>query len=155
MTHRVLSVHAAIALAALVGLGAAAPASAHGRAQDGGAHLLPLIMRTAGLSDAQREQVRQIVTAHRPQLQQISGQLRTAHEALQAKLSGTDAVSEADLAPLVQQIGQLREQLTQERLRLTLEIRGVLTPEQLARVAQARARLGELRREMRGLVGGR
>lgn len=155
MRHGALSVHAAMALSALIALGAAAPASAHSRARDGGTHMLPLIVRTAGLSEVQREQVREIVAAHRPQLQQISGQLRAAHEALQAKLSGTDAVTEADLAPLVQQISQLREQLTQESLRLTLEIRGVLTPEQLARVAQARARLEELRREMRGLVGRR
>jgi Spy/CpxP family protein refolding chaperone len=155
MTHRALSVHAAMVLSALIALGAAAPASAHGRARDGGPRMLPLIVRTAGLSDVQRAQVREIVAAHRPQVRQISGQLRAAHEALRAKLSGTDAVTEADLAPLVQQISQLREQLTQERLRVALEIRSLLTPEQLARVAQARARLEELRREMRGLVGGR
>ena len=59
-----------------------------------------------------------------------------------------------DLTPLVQQISQLREQLTQEGLRVVLDIRGVLTPEQLAKVEQIRKRMGELRAEMRSLLGG-
>src|SRR3990167_5310867 len=43
-----------------------------------------------------------------------------------------------DVAPLVQQVGQLRGLLTQEALQVALEIRAVLTPEQLARAEQMR-----------------
>src|SRR3990172_4509968 len=54
---------------------------------------------------------------------------------------------------LVQQIGQLRVQLTQEALQVALEIRAVLTPEQLARAEQIRHKLKDLRSEMRSLLG--
>jgi hypothetical protein len=61
-------------------------------------------------------------------------------------------VQAADLQPLLQRIGQLRAQLAQDSATAALEVRAVLTPEQLARVAQTKERLSQLREEMRLLL---
>jgi Spy/CpxP family protein refolding chaperone len=133
--------------------GAAGPGgwrgSPHGRSP------LASLVRGAGLSDPQREQVRQIVAAHRDQFRNLAGQLRQAQQALRDKLYGADAVTAVDLAPLTQQIDLLRGQLTQESLQVALEVRGVLTPDQLAKVAARESRLRDLRAEMRSLMSGR
>lgn len=124
----------------------------HGPGRGGG---LLSLLRGVGLTEDQQAQVRQIVASHRPQLESLGGQLREAHEALRAKLLGPDPVTAADLAPYTQPLEQLRAQVAQEQLQAWLEVRAVLTPEQLARAAQIRRRLGELRSEARGLLGGR
>jgi Spy/CpxP family protein refolding chaperone len=118
-----------------------------------GGPVLPVFIEGVGLSDAQRAQVRRIVVNHQPQVQSLVAQLRTASEALAARLYGPDPVSAVVLTPLVQQVNQLRSQLTQERLQVTLEIRDLLTPDQLARAAQIRQRLNEWRADMQTLAG--
>ena len=114
---------------------------------------LPLLVQGAGLTEAQQAQVKQIVANHRPQFQGLPSQLRTAHTQLADKLYAPGPVKAEDLAPLTQQITQLRGQLAQEGLQVALEVRGVLTPEQLAKAGQTRKRFNELRAEMRGLFG--
>ena len=116
--------------------------------------MLPLLVKGAGLTDAQQAQVKQIVASHRPQFEGLLSQLRTTHEQLADKLYAPGPVKAEDLAPLKEQIGQLRGQLSQEGLQVALEVRGVLTPEQLAKAGQTRQRFNELRAEMRGLLGG-
>ena len=115
--------------------------------------MLPLFVKGAGLTEAQQAQVNQIVANHRPQFQGLVSQLRAAHTQLADKLYAPGPVKAEDLAPLTQQITQLRGQLSQEGLQVALEIRGVLTPEQLAKAGQTRQRFNELRAEMRGLLG--
>ena len=87
------------------------------------------------------------------QFETLRGQLRAAQEQLAGKLYAPGPVKAEDLTSLIQQIGQLRGQLTQEGLQVALEVRGVLTPEQLAKAAQTRQRMNELRAEMRSLLG--
>ncbi|MBI3079732.1 MAG: hypothetical protein HYY85_22515, partial [Deltaproteobacteria bacterium] len=81
-------------------------------------------------------------------------QMRAAREELGDRLLTPGGLQAEDVSPQVQRIAQLREQLMQEGLRATLEIRGVLTPEQLAKAAQVKARMQALRAEMRTLLGG-
>ncbi len=113
---------------------------------------LPLLLRGAGLTEAQRAQIRQIVTSHRPKFVALLRQLRAAREQLAEKLYAPDPVKPEDLTPLTQQIGKLREPLMQESLQVALEVRKVLTPDQLAKAKQRRQRLNELRTEMRSLL---
>lgn len=155
----VLMAVAAMAAAVSV-VGQPRPAAAQGfRGPDGhgafgGWPGLPALIKNVGLTDVQQGQVRQIVANHRPQFEGLLRQLRGAREALDAKLYGPGPVTAADLDPLVRQIDALRSQLTQEGLRVALEIRGILTPEQLAKADQTRQRLSELRRQMRDLLQG-
>jgi protein CpxP len=141
---------------AIAGLALAGPAHAQGSRGYGAdtGRMFPILLRGVDLTDTQREQVRQIVGNHRPEFQRIAGELRAARETLTVKLYGPDPVGAADLAPLVEQSEKLRAQLTQEGVQVALEIRNILTPEQLARASQVRQRLNELRAEMRSLLGG-
>jgi protein CpxP len=110
------------------------------------------LVQGAGLTEAQQAQVRQIVASHRPKLETLRQQLRTAREQLAEKLYAPGPVKAEDLAPLIQQIGKLREPLMHESLQVALEVRKLLTPEQLAKAKQRRQRLHELRAEMRTLL---
>ena len=154
---RLSRVLGAIAIVGLVVVGAAHAERPRGFEGSGhwGAGGFGVLLRGAGLTEAQEAQVRQIVANHRAEFQRLGGELRAARAALDAKLYGTDPVAAVDLVPLVEQIGRLRGELTQQSMQVALEIRGILTPEQLARAAQMRQRLAELRTEMRSLLGGR
>lgn len=125
-----------------------------GRGPGSGLYMsLPLVVKGVGLTEAQQAQVKQIVGAHRAQFGALLAQLRSAREQLGEKLYAPGPLQAADVAPLVQQIGQLRGQLSQEALQVALEIRAVLTPEQLARAEQIQHKLKDLRSEMRSLLG--
>jgi Spy/CpxP family protein refolding chaperone len=115
---------------------------------------LPLLIHSAGLNEAQQAQVRQIIGNHRTQLRALREQLRTAETQLGDKLVAATPVTGADLVPLTQQVNQARSNLAQEWAQVVLEIRGVLKPEQLAKAAQNRQRLNQLREEMRTVLGG-
>ncbi len=106
------------------------------------------ILRAVGLSEAQKTQIRQIFANHRTQLQSLHQQLRTAERQLRDRLFGPNPPGATDLAP----VNQLREQLAQERLQIALEVRGVLTPDQLARAAQIRQQLDQLHQQERSLL---
>jgi len=115
---------------------------------------LPLLIHSAGLNETQQAQVRQIIGNHRTQLRALREQLRTAETQLGDKLVAATPVTGADLAPLTQQVNQARSNLAQEWTQVVMEIRGILKPEQLAKAAQNRQRLNQLRDEMRTVLGG-
>lgn len=148
---------------ALVGVlllaGAAAPvlAQAPGReaSMRGGGRgdgELWLMIRAASLTPEQQTRVRAILSAHRTSARPVVEQLRQAQQELGTKLLAPGPVQAADLQPQLQRIGQLRDQLAQDSAAAALEVRAVLTPEQLARVAQTKDRLKQLREEMRQLM---
>jgi hypothetical protein len=115
---------------------------------------LPLLIHSAGLNEGQQAQVRQIIGNNRTQLRALREQLRTAETQLGDKLVATTPVTSADLAPLTQQVNQARSNLAHEWTQVVMEIRGILKPEQLAKAAQNRQRLNQLREEMRTVLGG-
>lgn len=124
-----------------------------GIALDGTGIALPLLLHAANLTPDQKTQVRQIVANHRATLQDLFSQLRAAQDQMANKLFSTGRIEEADLSPQVQQIAQLRNQLAEEGLRAVLEIRGILTPEQLAKASQLKSQMQSLHRQMRSLWG--
>jgi Spy/CpxP family protein refolding chaperone len=115
---------------------------------------LPLLIHSAGLNEAQQAQVRQIIGNHRTQLRALREQLRAAETQLGDKLVAATPVTSADLGPLTQQVNQARSNLANEWMQVVMEIRGILKPEQLAKAAQNRQRLNQLREEMRTVLGG-
>src|SRR4029450_12229165 len=123
------------------------------RGRDGFA-TLPLLIHSAGLNEAQQAQVRQIIGNHRTQLRARREQLRAAATPLGHKLVAATPVTGADLGPLTQQVNQARSNLANEWMQVVMEIRGILKPEQLAKAAQNRQRLNQLREEMRTVLGG-
>ncbi|MDE2058663.1 MAG: periplasmic heavy metal sensor [candidate division NC10 bacterium] len=113
---------------------------------------LPLLVSGAGLTETQQAQLKQLVASHRPRVDALQRQFRAAREQLIEKLYTPGSLKADDLTSLRQQIGTLRESLAQESLQVALEIRKLLTPEQLAKAKQRRQRLNELRAEMRSLL---
>ena len=124
-----------------------------GMAGDGTGIALPLLLRGANLTADQKAQVQQIMANHRVTFRDLFSQLRAAQDQMANKLFSTGRLQEADLAPQVQQIAQLRNQLADEGLRVVLEIRGVLTPEQLAKASQLKSQMQSLHSQMRNLWG--
>lgn len=114
--------------------------------------LLPLLVRGAGLTETQQAQLKQLVTSHRSKADTLQRQLRVAREQLVEKLYTPGPLKTEELTSLTQQIGKLRESWAHESLQVALEVRKVLTPEQLAKAKQRRQRLNELRAEMRSLL---
>ena len=125
-----------------------------GPGHGGGFAMSPFPLRSLGLSTDQWTQVRQIMAKHRSQFQTLSRQLRDARKQLNDRLVTPGALAAADVDPLVQQINQLRGQLGQEALQVALDIRGVLTPEQIAKAAEVHRRLADLRSQTQQLLRG-
>lgn len=111
-----------------------------------------LMIRAANLTPEQQTSVRAILSTHRATTRPLIEQLRQAQQELGGKLLGPGQVQAADLQPQLQRISQLRDQLARDSASAALEVRAVLTPEQLARVAQTKERLRQLREEMRQLM---
>jgi Spy/CpxP family protein refolding chaperone len=112
--------------------------------------LLPVIIRSVGLTDAQFGKVRTIMEAHRPQLQAIAGELRHAQRTLTEALVASTL---PDLEPTIAQITELRGRLMREGLTAAVEVRGVLTPDQLRRASEIGRKMIALRSEMESLLG--
>jgi Spy/CpxP family protein refolding chaperone len=116
--------------------------------------MVPLVLRHANLTADQQAQVHKIMEADHQNLRALFSQLQTANNELADKLFAPGKVQAADLAPQVQRITQLRQQLMEQGLKTALAIRAVLTPEQLAKVAQLKDRMEKLQAEMRGIFEG-
>ena len=147
----------ALALTAILVAGAV-PAAAQPRHERGGpgwsrdgGMALPLLIRAANLTPEQDAKVRAILANHRTVTRNSVEQLRRAQDDLADKLLAAGPVAAADLEPLLKQIAALREQLLQDSAQIALEVRGVLTAEQLARAGQVRTRMQQLHSELQQL----
>lgn len=115
--------------------------------------VIPLMLRGADLSRAQRQQVKALMRANRARLETLLDQLRSANDVLATRLIGSQPVDAASLRPDVERVAQARQALMQHGLETALALRAILTPEQLAAVQAKRDKLHELRRQMRALMG--
>ena len=135
-------------LAASVGFAGVAAA----RSDEFGHHHGNELFQGVALSDAQRDQVKQIEKAGWEQARGTFQQMHSVHEQVMARLLAPGSVSEADLAPLVQQEQALRAQLDQQRLTAALQMRQVLTPQQLAQAAAKHQQLDSLHEQEHQLM---
>jgi Spy/CpxP family protein refolding chaperone len=127
------------------------PGARGGASGDSAGIALPLLIRGANLTTDQQAQVRQIMANHRATFRDLLSQLRASQDQMANKIFSTARLQEADLAPHVQQISQLRNQLAEQGLRVVLEIRGVLTSEQLAKASQLKSQMDSLHSQIRSL----
>jgi Spy/CpxP family protein refolding chaperone len=140
----------AIASGALAfGHGMRGPGRCGGGALLGGARVLHAL----DLSADQQQKVQNILTVRRTSLAPLVANERAARQALADKLLGTGPVTPQDLDALVQQESQARTALMRERLAAALEVRNILTPEQVQKAATIRARMKDLHAQMRQLLG--
>jgi Spy/CpxP family protein refolding chaperone len=119
--------------------------------EDGPGRLLPLVLQGIELTEAQEQRVHAIMTAHRARFRTLFAEVQTTHKELADKLFAPGHVRVEDFTVPRQRIAQLREELMQEGLKVALQVREVLTPEQLAKAAEIKDRLRALQTEMREL----
>ena len=80
-------------------------------------------------------------------------QLRGVHNQIADKLMSTGTVSVSDLAPCRAQETQIQQQLDSQMMSTALQIRGLLSKEQLTRIANLHNQLKSLRAQIDELLG--
>lgn len=116
---------------------------------DGPGTLVLLLLKGIDLTSEQKQQVRNVLVAHRENLETLFRDLQAANAALTKTLFAAEEIGPADIASVAERVSQLRQQLLQEGLQVVLEVRQVLTPEQRAKAARLREQL----RTLQGALG--
>jgi len=119
---------------------------------DGPALMLPLLLRSANLTDEQEAQVQKIMADRRAQTRALVREMRAGQAALLDKLFAAGDLKADDLRPELDRLARARQQLMDHALTTALDVRKVLTPEQLARTAKIKDRMRALHDQMRDLV---
>ncbi len=140
----------------VAGLALLVASSGVGQAQErawgrhaGGGPLLGVPLRALNLTPDQQTQVRSILSTSFTSARSLFQQLRQAQDALGDALLASPS---ADVSAQLAKIDGLRSQLLQSRAQATAQVLALLTPDQLAKAAQIRTELRQLRSQMRQLV---
>jgi Spy/CpxP family protein refolding chaperone len=142
------------AAAAALGLSLiAGPASAQDMGRHGDHSPFFMLLSAANLSAEQKSQVQQILQSDRSQSRSLYQQYEAIHQQISARLVGTGNVSASQLTPLVQQAAQIRESIDENRMQTALQIRGILTPEQLSKLASVEQQLQAMHTQLHNLMG--
>ena len=95
-------------------------------------------LRQLNLTEAQQQQVRQLMQRHREQTRSLMERLHTAHAA-RFQATETLPVNEAAIRATTQELVEVETDMTVHRARLQSDIHALLTPEQQQRLQQLRA----------------
>ena len=146
-----LSLFAAVPNASAFGFGGGGPGFRGGHGGPGGPAGMPLRILLRELTPTQRQQVRQILVADRGQMRDTLKAMHDAHEALAAKMFAAGTLTDADIAPQVQQIAALHQQLLEHGTKVMLQVRAIAKPDQLAKAAATKQKLDDLHAQMRAV----
>jgi Spy/CpxP family protein refolding chaperone len=152
-----------IATAALLLAGWLAPAGVqaqgpppHARGPRGGwggaGLMLGVPLHSLDLTPDQQSRAESILSTYRAQARPIIQQIRQTQNEMSDKLLASGQVQAADLQLQLQTINQSRSDLLRLSAQATLDIRNLLTPDQLAAATQTKAKLKDLRSQMRQLL---
>jgi Spy/CpxP family protein refolding chaperone len=119
---------------------------------DGPGMMFPLLLKKLDLTSEQDARIKEIMTAHRDTFHSLFKQLETAHDAMTDRFFTPGDLKATDLDSQSQNVKQLREQLMNEGLKVGVEIRNVLTPEQLTKAAQIKEKMRAMHQQMRSLM---
>ena len=135
------------------GVGAQSPQSARpSRSYSGDGLVMGIPLGAMHLTAEQDRRVSETLSTYHVESAPLIRQLRQAQSALADKLFASGQLGEADLQPELREITRRRTQLLEMSARAMVDIRNVLTPQQITMGGQVRARLGQLRSEMRQLL---
>src|SRR6202167_4426485 len=123
----------------------------------GGPPLVPppvmMALRAAALTPAQQKQIHDIMEASRTTSDPQTQQLRSIRDQIADKLLSSGSVSAPDLAPLLAQQTAIQQQLDNQMISTAIQIRGVLTPDQLSRVASVNEKLKAIHTQIDSILG--
>src|SRR5215470_8665269 len=94
-----------------------------------------------------------ILKARRTAVRPLVQNLRHAQQALADKLLAPGTVGMADAQPQLNTINQLRGQLLQNSAQAALDIRALLTADQIAKAADTKDKLRTLHQQIQQLLG--
>ena len=123
-----------------------------GMGHDGGSPFM-MLLKSANLTDAQKQQVHEILKSERQQMKSVHQQFEAVHEQLADKLLSNGKVTAADLAPLEQKAYRYQQQLDQSMVDTALSIRNILTSDQLNHLAQVHKQLQSLNSQIKNIMG--
>jgi Spy/CpxP family protein refolding chaperone len=107
-----------------------------------------------GLTDDQKAQMKAVIAKHRQNFHDFRQQLHAMRDELTDKLLNSDPLSTTDLQTFVDQGAKLHEQLLQEGINTLVEMRALLTPDQLALASRMKDQLRTLHTQMQNVLGG-
>ena len=111
---------------------------------DGPGTLLLLLLKGIGLTPEQKLRAKEILVTHRERLETLFRELQSGNTELANALFVPGEINPEVLDQLTERVTLLRYQLLQEGLRVVLEIRRVLTPEQRVKAARLKNQLQTL-----------
>jgi Spy/CpxP family protein refolding chaperone len=106
------------------------------------------------LSDAQKAQLKEIHEATWKTMKPIMQQMRSIHEQMVNQMLAAGTVTADQLTPLVQQEEALRTQMDSAHLNEALQLRGILTSDQLAQAAATHTKLEALHEQEHAVMKG-
>jgi periplasmic protein CpxP/Spy len=109
-------------------------------------------MQVAHLTADQQNHVDTILQSNASQTAPLIQQLQSVHEQIANKLLSPGTVSASDLTPLEEQAAQLDSEIQQQALNASVQIRAILTPDQVARMAQFHQKMAALQAQMNNLM---
>jgi periplasmic protein CpxP/Spy len=112
-----------------------------------------MLLRSANLTSAQKSQVHDILHSERQQMKSVYQQMHAIHEQIAEKLLSSGSVTPAQLAPLEQKMSKYQQEIDQSMVDTALSIRGVLTADQISRLAQVHEQLKSLHSQIQSLMG--
>ena len=114
---------------------------------------LMMVLRAAGLSEAQKKQVHDIMESNRSTVAPLMQQMHSIREQIADKLVSSGTLTAADMTPLLTQQSQIQQQLDSQMVSTAIQIRGVLTADQLSKVAAANEKLKQVHSEIESILG--
>jgi Spy/CpxP family protein refolding chaperone len=111
----------------------------------------PMMLGTLGLTSDQKTQVHQIMSTLRTNLEPLFEQLHQGHAQITTKLLAPGPVTMADLSPILTQNDSIQQQIEQQKMAAVLQVRSLLTADQLSKAATVQQKLQQIHAEMKAL----
>lgn len=105
------------------------------------------LLRELGLSREQMQQIRRMNQERRPQMEEATRRLREANRGLDQAIYA-DAVNDADFQARLKEFQLAQGEVARLRFISELNVRMILTPEQLIRFRELRERFASMRQAM-------
>jgi Spy/CpxP family protein refolding chaperone len=133
---------------------AGAPAGHPGfsRHAGGDSDSLGMLLHSAHLTADQQAQVKSLMHAERTQMKPLFEQRRELRSQIADLLLKAGSVDSAQLEALVQKDEALEKQISEQHLQTAVQVRNLLTADQLAKVAQTRTQMKALHTQMQSIM---
>jgi Spy/CpxP family protein refolding chaperone len=109
------------------------------------------MLRGAMLSETQVAQIRELRKTQWAEDKQLQAKLKTLWEQLDEKLTAGGPADTAELTALEDECEELQAESNRGKFKIMLQVRALLTAEQLRRVAQTHQKERSLNAQLRGL----